>query len=76
MRDETRFSYSKLFCFAVTAELLTLFLSFQILRLIQFSLADFNSFHSCYRFILVVVLLQENNNLLCKYYGVCIGLVL
>ena len=36
-----------------------LFLSFQIARLIRFSLAGSNSFLSGYRFISVVVLLQE-----------------
>ena len=49
------FGYVTLFSIAVV----NLFLSFQDLRSIWFSLAGFNSFFSRYRFILVVILLQK-----------------
>ena len=52
------FHCSVLFFIAVTSELLTFFLS--DIKINSFSLAGSNSFLTCYRSILVYVLLQES----------------
>ena len=59
MCDETRFWLFNVVLYCSYWLITNLFLSFQILGVICFSLADINSFLSNYRFIVSVVLLQE-----------------
>ena len=62
------FGYSKLVFISVT----TLFLFFQGLELIQFSLAGFKSFLSCCKFILVVVQLKELTDFFLNGFTLCL----